>query len=79
MLELEDESKDRVSYNMSFTEKEFRYVKELEKEKKRNNINEMIISQLKKELEKYAYKLIKMQELSLEGTHDIEKELKDLE
>lgn len=37
-------------------------MKEIEKMKKKNDINEMIIVQLKKELEKYAYKLIQLQE-----------------
>jgi hypothetical protein len=73
--------KDKVTYNMSFSQRELAYIKELEKSKNKNNVNEMIINQLKKELEKYAFKLIKMQELSLgESIRDeIEKEIKGLE
>ncbi len=44
-----------MGYNMSFSEKEYEYMKEVEKYKKKSEINEMIISQLKKQLEKYAY------------------------
>jgi hypothetical protein len=44
MLDLEDERKDRVSYNLSFSEREFEYMKELEKARKKNDINEMIIA-----------------------------------
>jgi hypothetical protein len=33
---------------MSFSEKEYEYMKEVEKYKKKSDINEMIISQLKK-------------------------------
>lgn len=40
---------------MSFSEKEYAYMKEVEKYKKKNEINEMIINQLKKQLEKCAY------------------------
>jgi len=47
---------------MSFNEKEFGYLREIESQKKKNNINELIINQLKNELEKYAYKVIQMQE-----------------
>lgn len=42
-MELEEEQKDRVGYNLSFSEREFEYVKEMEKNKKKNEINEMII------------------------------------
>ena len=58
IVELEEERKDRVNFTMSFSEREFELMKEIEKTKKKNEINEMIITQLKKELEKYAYKII---------------------
>ena len=43
MNELEDEGKDRVSYHLSFSERELEYIKKLEKAKKQNDINDMII------------------------------------
>lgn len=62
VIELEEERKDRVSYNLSFSEKEFDYMKQIEKEKKKNEINDLVISQLKKELEKCAIKLFELQD-----------------
>lgn len=47
---------------MSFSEKEIRYTKELEKANKKNEFNELVIKQLKKELEKYAFKLFQLNE-----------------
>jgi hypothetical protein len=37
-------------------------MREIDKSKKKNDINEMIISQLKKELEKYAFTILQMQD-----------------
>ncbi|CDW90588.1 UNKNOWN [Stylonychia lemnae] len=52
-------------FNMSFQQdKDNEVHKELESYKKRNEMNEMVIEQLKKELEKYAYKLMQIQEKS---------------
>ena len=43
LSELEDEHKDRVGYNLSFSEREFEYLKEIEKLKKKSDINELIV------------------------------------
>lgn len=44
ILELEEERKDRVSYNLSFSEKEFEFMKQIEKEKKKNEISDLVIT-----------------------------------
>ena len=51
---MEDEAKDAVG-NISFSGN-----KDFEKLKKKNDVNEMVIAQLKKELEKYAFQLLKL-------------------
>lgn len=42
--DIEEEMKDKVGYNMSFSQRELTYIKELEKANKKNGMNEVVIS-----------------------------------
>eukprot|EP00347_Sterkiella_histriomuscorum_P010132 403377479 len=58
------QNQEQVAFNLSFHEKEIELMKDLEISKKQNYMNERVIEQLKKELEKYAYKLFQIEEKS---------------
>ncbi len=43
LLDIEEEDRDRVNMSLSYTEREYAYLRELEKMKAQNNMNTMII------------------------------------
>lgn len=46
LAEVEEEERDRVDMSLSYTEREYVYLRELEKVKGQNNMNMMIIQKL---------------------------------
>ena len=44
--EIEEEGRDEVSLSMTYTEREYEYILELEKAKNVNSMNQMIIEKL---------------------------------
>ena len=59
LVDIEEEDRDRVNMSLSYSEREYTYLRELERVKAQNNMNMMIIQKLSQERRKENEQILK--------------------